>query len=98
MKRHLLVLALQKVANQLKASHKRPSQYNDFVDDDDNDDDDDDDDDDDSDDDGHLTMSPELSAFLMQGERDHAAAACVIIRGCSYVKSAKFGSFWSIQS
>ena len=24
---------------------------------------------------GHLTMSPELSAFLMQGERDHAAAA-----------------------
>ena len=25
---------------------------------------------------GHLTMSPELSAFLMQGERDQAAAAC----------------------
>ena len=26
--------------------------------------------------DGHLTMSPELSAFLMHGERDQAAAAC----------------------
>ena len=24
----------------------------------------------------HLTMSPELSAFLIQGERDQAAAAC----------------------